>query len=359
MISSIIATAFRKHDVAIVSEPEEVKPGIERMVLHYNNRNIEVLVILKNNVDISGVNPDSLIINLTDSRINGRVVSNEKLDVLLSRVGINTSVLKKLAKYNVVSIVPGKSPLVYAKKAMGDQRLVLTFILPLMYPYLIYDVSYERIKKGLFSKKRVRFAGKTIIDLLSLSYCFFGRLGLACDEYIRELPSSDEEYKIINELKEKETSIYTPEGLAKEMKIPINVTEDMLTKLENIGFTIRRGQRAFYITRIYPPPTRADLLLSKASRGPIPIEWAYLPFMCIRDLHERIDGVKKFLERIGVKVNGEPVMLLYPYLVMGVNEHGRKRIYVYDIMKKMFDERVVDVIKTMKMSDCLYILSKS
>ena len=363
MISSIIAMAFRKHEVSISSEPEIIRRGLERFTLHHNGRDVNVLVVYSKD-SISSVNEfingSTLVVNLTDEEVHGKVIPREKLDVLLSRVGLDTESLKILSRYRTVAILPSKSPLNFVKEAMGDQRLILSFILPLMYPYLVFDVSYKKLKKGFFSKKIVQYSGKTIIDLTAVSYCLFGKkTGLACDRYVRSIPATDEEIEYIKHAKDIELSVLTPEGLARQKKIPIDKAEDFLMKLETIGFAVRKGQRAFFITRILPPITDGDSFIKLGKEESVPIDWSYFPFMCIKDLPRRISGIISFLKSITDKVSENPTIVLYPYIVMGFTRGGRKQLYVYDVLAKRFEERIVDVIKTHRMEDCLYILSKS
>jgi len=362
VISSIIAMAFRKHEVSISSEPEIIRPGLEKFTLHHNGRDVNVIVVYSESSanHVSEVtDSSSLIVNLTDKEINGKVIPKEKLDVLLSRVGLDTDSLKTLSRYRTVAILPSKSPLNFVKEAMGNQRLVLSFILPLMYPYLVLDVSYRKLKKGFFSKKVVQYSGKTIIDITAITYCFFGKkLGLSCDNYVRSIPTTDEEIQYVKLARDIELSVLTPEGLARERKIPIDKAEEFLMKLETIGFAIRRGQRAFLITRILPPITDGDSFVKMGKEESIPIDWSYFPFMCVKGLANRISEIISFLKTITDKVS-EGTLVLYPYIVMGFVRGGRRQLYVYDVIAKEFDNRIVDVIRAHRMEDCLYILSKS
>lgn len=357
MISSIIALAFAKNEIPVTSGPERVGSGVDKFTIHYNRRDVDVYVVYPPGLTAINVNGDPLVVNLADTPIEGaRVIPDNKLDVLLSRLGLNTASLKALARYKVYSIIPKGNPLKYTKMAIGDEKGVLSFMLPLMYPYLLYKVSYKRVKKGLFSRKIVNVSGGVIVDLPAFSYCYYNKK-FACDWGLRDIPS-DEDLPSLKRIEDYEGRIITPEGLARGLKVKIDESEKILTRLESLGFVSRKGIRAFYITRIYPPVTKGlDYLLNLSTRNPVPLEWSYFPFMCVRNLHVKIDGITGFLRKISSEVSG-PRVMLYPYIVLGFVESGRRKIKVYDVVQKRFDDRVTDLIKTLKIDDCLYLLSK-
>lgn len=357
LISSILAMAFVKNGVPVTSGPERLGSGVDKLTIHHNQRDVDIYIVYPPGLSAIKVPGDPLVVNLSDNPVSGgRVIPESKLDILLSRVGMNTASLKVLAKYYVRSIIPRGNPLKYAKEIINEKKGVLSFILPMMYPYLIYSLSYTRVKKGLFSKKKILVTGRTVIDLLSFSYCYYNKK-FWCDEPIRDVPS-DDDLGILNKIYPYERRIITPEGFARSMKLSIDDAEKILGRLESLGFAQRRGLRAFYITPVYPPVSNnVSNLLKLATRKPAPMEWSYFPFMCVKGLHNKIAMITSFLGKICSKVS-KPDILMYPYIVMGFIDSGRRKIMVYDVIQKRYDDRVSELIKTLKIDECLYILSK-
>lgn len=361
MISSAIATALKKYEVNIMTnKPEVVVDGVEKIEIYRNNKKYNVIVIMKEIENVEKIIPDnSIIVNLTDTTINGNVIPLQKLNILLSRVGLNTETLKTLKRYRTLSILPNKTPFTFVKEAITNHSYIYSYFLPLMYPYLVYRVSHRVIKKGFFSKKVLNLTGNVIVDLLSFSYCDYTKRGLSCDKHIRFIPENDEEISVIKELKDAENSMVTTEGFSKKKKIPTKKAEEIIEIGESLGFVIRYGKKAFQITKITPPIIVDNSILKIAKDIPIPLEWAYFPFMCIKSLAGDIEKITKTLNLILDSVSSEPIILLYPYIVLGSIYEGKTKISVYDAFNNDYDERVADVISKKKIGDCIYLLSKS
>jgi len=364
LISSLVALAFRKGGAVIRSGPRVLAPGLEEFSLHYRGVGRRVLVVYSKEAAgrASKLADDAtLVVDLVGGVAGGRVAPRDKLDVLLSTVGLNTEVLRVLAGHGFAAVAPRGSPVNSVKEALGDRTFMLLRHTPLLYPYLTANVFYKKVRRWLFTVRTEVHSGRAIVDALAGSYCTYsGERGFECDQHMRRAPLERGDLELLKELADLEDSLCTPETLAKRKGVPLEEAERMLERLEELGFAkaalAPRGASAYRIARIYPPLEGGDPLAGLPLGVPEP-DWAFFPFTCVKDFPAKVSGMLSMLEALTGEAPRGATILFYPYLLLWVLRGRRKELVAYDPVTKKVDERVAGVVKDLKIEDCLYLSS--
>jgi len=353
MISAIVAAAFMRSGAYVKEGPAVVSPGVEAFTVHHRGVDTRVVVVCDEGAveqAAKAAGNAALIVNLTGRKVAGRVAPREKLDVILSTVGLDTETLRMLCRYRLHAAAPTGSPVSFLGGVV--EGLALLRYTPLLYPYVVAGVSYRRVERWLFFARVVEHSGRAIVDALAASYCTYSRAhGLECEPQVKQVPGGGD-LELLKFLSEHEGSILTPEALAKTKGVPLERAEEMLERLADLGFAVAGGGRAYRLARIYPPLSDGDPFAGSAWASP---EWVFFPFKCVKGLHDRLQGILAMLEAI---TGGPPrgvALAFYPYLVAWAARGHRKEMVVYDPIRKRPDERVAGVIKQLGAEDCLYL----